>query len=399
MTPSYNYKFYAKELGVEALLISKDLFKGEPEYQSAYYVNNLTPTEPCYAGQEICLVTVDTVLQQNLVVWEKEVTTAITSYNIYKETVAAGVYALEGNVLYDSLSVFLDVNSNPAVKADRYKISVVYNGGGEGPQGTEHKTIHMTMNLGIGGEVNLLWDDYEGISFGTYNIYKGNASGMSLLGSVASTLTSYTDLSPSSSDSLYVIEVVAPSMCVATKQKNFNSSKSNTSSVGTAPTVSMVLSSTSSATTPCTGTATATVSGGMPPYTYSWNTVPPQTTITATGLCPDTYVTVTVTTADPTMLIDSIYVQNVLSTQELKLSQLFNVYPNPSEGLFTIEGSGALNEMVSLKVLNILGGIVLEERISANMKKVIDLSQDGSGLYLVQIESSVGTTGKKIMIK
>ena len=44
------------------------------------------------------------------------------------------------------------------------------------------------------------------------------------------------------------------------------------------------------------GTATATPSGGTPPYTYSWNTTPPQTTQTATGLAPGTYI-VTITDA------------------------------------------------------------------------------------------------------
>jgi|GEM_PF-6272404 hypothetical protein len=45
---------------------------------------------------------------------------------------------------------------------------------------------------------------------------------------------------------------------------------------------------------PCNGTATATVSGGIPPYTYSWSTIPLQTTPTAKGLCAGTY-SVTVT--------------------------------------------------------------------------------------------------------
>nr|MBP6335174.1 SprB repeat-containing protein [Bacteroidia bacterium] len=44
------------------------------------------------------------------------------------------------------------------------------------------------------------------------------------------------------------------------------------------------------------GTATAIPSGGLAPYTYSWNTVPVQTTITATGLLAGTYI-VTVTDA------------------------------------------------------------------------------------------------------
>jgi SprB repeat/Secretion system C-terminal sorting domain/Ig-like domain CHU_C associated len=44
------------------------------------------------------------------------------------------------------------------------------------------------------------------------------------------------------------------------------------------------------------GTATVSVSGGNPPYNYSWNTIPPQNTATATNLGAGTYV-VTVTDA------------------------------------------------------------------------------------------------------
>ncbi len=44
----------------------------------------------------------------------------------------------------------------------------------------------------------------------------------------------------------------------------------------------------------CTGTATAAATGGTAPYTFSWNTVPVQTTAHVTNLCAGTY-TVTVT--------------------------------------------------------------------------------------------------------
>jgi gliding motility-associated-like protein len=47
----------------------------------------------------------------------------------------------------------------------------------------------------------------------------------------------------------------------------------------------------------CTGSATVSVnSGGTPPYQYSWNTTPVQTSATATGLCAGTY-TCTITDA------------------------------------------------------------------------------------------------------
>ncbi len=47
-------------------------------------------------------------------------------------------------------------------------------------------------------------------------------------------------------------------------------------------------------TAPNSGTATATVTGGTPPYSYTWSTTPAQNTATATGLSAGTY-TVTVT--------------------------------------------------------------------------------------------------------
>ena len=46
-----------------------------------------------------------------------------------------------------------------------------------------------------------------------------------------------------------------------------------------------------------TGTATAIPAGGTGPYTYSWNSAPVQTTVTATNLPAGTY-TVTVTDAN-----------------------------------------------------------------------------------------------------
>ncbi len=60
--------------------------------------------------------------------------------------------------------------------------------------------------------------------------------------------------------------------------------------------VNSVTASTSNTPASCAGndgTATANVGAGYPPYTYSWNTTPLQTTATATGLAPGTY-TVTI---------------------------------------------------------------------------------------------------------
>jgi len=60
----------------------------------------------------------------------------------------------------------------------------------------------------------------------------------------------------------------------------------------------------------CDGTATATVgAGGVGPYTYSWNTVPVQTTQTAVGLCAGNY-TVSVTDATGCVATGTVTVTN-----------------------------------------------------------------------------------------
>ncbi|MBI5220178.1 MAG: SprB repeat-containing protein [Bacteroidia bacterium] len=69
---------------------------------------------------QICIVTVDSIENKNLIVWEKEITTNIHLYNIYREGSWAGYYYLAGSKLYDSVSQFLDVNSNPKMRAYRY---------------------------------------------------------------------------------------------------------------------------------------------------------------------------------------------------------------------------------------------------------------------------------------
>jgi gliding motility-associated-like protein len=78
------------------------------------------------------------------------------------------------------------------------------------------------------------------------------------------------------------------------------------------------------------GTATANVTGGTPPFTYLWNTTPPQTTKTATGLMAGTY-KVTVTDASGLVAIGFVTINQppVLQTDILQVickgdSLLFN---------------------------------------------------------------------------
>jgi gliding motility-associated-like protein len=84
----------------------------------------------------------------------------------------------------------------------------------------------------------------------------------------------------------YVIVVTDANGCV-------DSTTANVTDLGS-PTVTIPTTTDVSCNGAADGTATASVFGGTTPYTYSWNTTPVQTTITATGLSGQTY-SVTVT--------------------------------------------------------------------------------------------------------
>ena len=178
--------------------------------------------------QNICVVGVDSVTNNIRVVWEKPITTAIDSFYIYRETSVSNVYAQVGARPYDSLSVWLDPIANPAVQAYRYKLTALDTCGSETPLSNFHKTIHLTINQGVGNAWNLIWSNYEGLSFGSYNIYRGTSpSNLSLLTTIQSNLNSYTDLNAPTGNVYYQIEILNPNNCNPTKSMNYSSSKSN----------------------------------------------------------------------------------------------------------------------------------------------------------------------------
>jgi len=183
----------------------------------------------------VCLVTVDSTTQTNLVVWEKPaVAGSISHYNIYREGIAAGVYDSIATVPYDSLSQYTDTLANPAYRSWSYKITVVDTCGNESLPSSTHKTIHLTTNLGLSNVINLIWDNYAGFSYPSYYINRYHPStGWNIIATIPSSLTSYTDQSPliPSNTLIYSIEVVPPSLCSSTKAQDHNSTRSNRANI------------------------------------------------------------------------------------------------------------------------------------------------------------------------
>jgi hypothetical protein len=191
---------------------------------------------PCLAP-EICMVTIDTATNKNIIIWEKPVTTAIEEYYIYRESSVSGIYNLIGTQNYSVYSAFIDTTSNSLQQPYRYKLAFIDTSGLTSQQSDYHQTIHLTVYSGTGGSWSLVWNNYEGFSFSTYNIYRGSSSSnMTLLNSVSSSINSYTDVSPPPGTMYYLVEAVKPTPCIPSLKtiNNYNSTISNIASTNPA---------------------------------------------------------------------------------------------------------------------------------------------------------------------
>jgi hypothetical protein len=178
---------------------------------------------------QICLVTVDSITGKNLIAWNKTAGAGIVSYNIYRETTSSGIFDRIVSVPYNNISSYTDYYANPMNRSWRYKISAVDGCAIESRLSSPHKTMHLTINLGILNSINLLWNHYEGFVpvNNSYNIWRYSNGNSEIIAVVPNNLNSYTDLNPPDGDVWYVVEAVHPTGCTPLKAGTLNSSRSN----------------------------------------------------------------------------------------------------------------------------------------------------------------------------
>ncbi|HNW69875.1 MAG TPA: PKD domain-containing protein [Bacteroidales bacterium] len=191
--------------------------------QSEPYIVGASPL----GTPDICIVGIDSVSGKNVVVWNKPISNAIDHFNIYSEGSQTNIFDLIGSVPYNAVSLYTDNSSLPGQQAYRYKITAVDTCNAETTLSAYHKTIHLTINQGMGNTYNLIWNYYEGFTFPSYIIYRGTSpTNMTLLNTLASSLNSYTDLTPPAGYVYYQVEAVNPTPCTPSKTTYF-SSRSN----------------------------------------------------------------------------------------------------------------------------------------------------------------------------
>lgn len=174
---------------------------------------------------QICMVSVQN--SHNMVVWNNE--EPCNTYRIYREGVVAGEYEAIADIPYDSLSMYIDSTSRPMSRSYRYKISALDDIGIEGGISSVHKTMHLSINQGLGGRWNLQWTPYEGAEYTTYIIYRGTtADSLEQIDIMpADGNTSYTDEETPEGDVYYQVGIVMANGCAAMGTKSASVSLSN----------------------------------------------------------------------------------------------------------------------------------------------------------------------------
>ncbi|GAJ21367.1 unnamed protein product, partial [marine sediment metagenome] len=170
-----------------------------------------------FMAPQLCMVTVSATTGHNLVVWEKKSIAPVLSYNIYRESVAAGIYDRLATIPYDELSVYVDTTADPTVQAYIYKITAIDTAENETDIDlcNPHKTVHLIVSTNP--ELNttqLQWDRYYGFDYQTYTIYRSNTGvNFDPIHSLSASNNSWTDPDPSVGDLFYRIAVEKPQSC------------------------------------------------------------------------------------------------------------------------------------------------------------------------------------------
>ena len=92
--------------------------------------------------------------------------------NIYRETNVADSYEKIGEIALEN-GRFVDTDSRPDVKSNRYMITLPTVYGVESAPSRVHASVHLMVNKGMGNDINLHWTPYEGADISQYVIFAG----------------------------------------------------------------------------------------------------------------------------------------------------------------------------------------------------------------------------------
>ncbi len=273
------------------------------------------------AGVSVCLVTVDTI-QKTTIMWNKTTESHIQSYYLYRKPSSGTTYQLRERFCVGFSTIFTDSVSNTATSGYDYEVSEVDSCGNESPLSPPINSIYVTATDN-GSNVVLNWAAYQGTFGSYYYIYRDTVMNVfALYDSVASNVLTYTDTKP----------------LITTNPVYYTIGVSNVT--GCNPT--QVIEH-------------GKGKGGPGAYTNAKSN------------------TKKLVHGGPTSLNN--------------LNEHYNItiYPNPSNGVFTIQSSG-ISRQTLVEVYNMIGEKVYSNSLNIQHSKFnINLNDQPAGLYLYRI--------------
>lgn len=158
---------------------------------------------PATTIPEICMVTTDSIFENNIVLWDKTITNKVDSFIIYRE-VSSGTYKRIGAQPYTALSRFIDTtrsvgpaNGDPNITSYRYKLQLRDSCGNYSALSPYHNTFYFAA---INNTGNFIWNSYtvENLTItpvSTCNLLRDNlgTNTWTVVGNCAGTQTTISD--------------------------------------------------------------------------------------------------------------------------------------------------------------------------------------------------------------
>ncbi|MFL5754481.1 MAG: T9SS type A sorting domain-containing protein [Bacteroidia bacterium] len=170
---------------------------------------------------QICMLTVDTATNRNMVVWNDSVQ-GIALYEIFRESSVAGNFNLIATIPAGITNTYEDTLANADIKPWRYLIRTTDSCNRVSTYSLAQKTIHCNVNLNPTAGFDVSWDQYQGtnVDFTHYLVFRKLQDSVSwrLIDSVLATAPLYyNDISsPVPTDTnYYFVEINANENCAS----------------------------------------------------------------------------------------------------------------------------------------------------------------------------------------
>jgi hypothetical protein len=165
--------------------------------------------------------------------------------------------------------------------------------------------------------------------------------------------------------------------------------------------LTLSITTTDSDTGTSNGTARVDASGGTAPYSYQWNTTPPQTMDSISGLSPGTYrVIVTDNNGCQDTAWATIELISSRADSHPQPGLALSIYPNPSKGEVHLEGLEPGHAAYQLHVYDAQGRLVRRQTLTPSKSQAtLHLQALPAGLYNLRLHQGARSFSAQLLLR